>query len=71
MRAKFIVYSENRSSYGTVTYLARPVQGETEENKAFFRTTPGGELSVTVKPSETEASLELGVEYYIDFTKAS
>jgi hypothetical protein len=71
MRAKFIVYSETRDAYGSVTYKARPVHGETEENKAFFRTTPNGEISVTVKPDETAASLELGAEYYIDFTKAS
>jgi hypothetical protein len=70
MRAKFIVYGENRSAWGTVTYLARPVTSESEENKSFFRTTPAGDLSVTVKPSETEANLELGVEYYVDFTKA-
>ena len=70
MRAKFVVYSENRSAYGSVTYLARPVSGDSEENKDFFRTTPAGELSVTVKPSETSAHLELGVEYYLDFTKA-
>ena len=69
MRAKFLVYSENRSAWGTITYQARPVTGESEENKTFFRTTPAGEISVTVKRSETEASLKLGVEYYVDFTE--
>ena len=69
MRAKFIVYSETRDAYGSITYKARPVQGESEENKTFFRTTPAGEISVTVKRSETEASLKLGVEYYVDFTE--
>jgi hypothetical protein len=71
VRAKFVVYSETRDSYGSVTYKARPVTGETEENKAFFRTTPAGEISVTVKRDETAASLELGTEYYVDFTEAT
>lgn len=71
MRAKFVVYEESRSDWGGVTYRLRPVRGQTPENEEFFRTTPTGEISVTVKPSETSARLELGVEYYVDFTKAS
>lgn len=70
MRAKFTVYSETRDAWGCITYKARPVIGETAENKAFFRTTPSGEISVTIKTEATEASLELGADYYVDFTKA-
>ena len=70
MRAKFIVYSETRDAYGTVNYKARPVSVGSPENEEFFRTTPAGDISVTVKRIETAASLDLGAEYYVDFTKA-
>lgn len=70
MRAKFTVYEESRHSWGAVTYKMRPVTNTTAENDEFFRTTPSGEISVTVKPAETSAALELGYEYYVDFTKA-
>ena len=71
MRAKFTVYSETRDAYGNVTYKARPVTPGSPENEEFFRTTPAGEISVTVKRVETAASLDLGAEYYIDFTKVA
>ena len=70
-RAKFTCYSEQRDSYGQVTYILRPVTGGTPENEAFYKTSPNGEIKLTVKRDETSAHFELGVDYYIDFTKAS
>ena len=70
MRAKFVCHAEERSNYGTVTYKLMPVTGETDENKAFFRTTPSGQIVVSVKRDETAAHLDLGAEYYVDFTLA-
>ena len=69
-RAKFVFYIEIRDAYGNVTYKARPVTGGCLDNEAFFRTTPVGDLSITVKRDQTAASFELGAEYYVDFTKA-
>ena len=56
--------------YGTVNFKLRPVQlGLSPENEEFFRTTPSGEISVSIKTSETPAHLNLGKDYYIDFTE--
>ena len=71
MRAKFTVYSETRDLYGTVNFKLRPVQaGTSAENEEFFKTTPSGEISLNIKVSETSAHLNLGKDYYIDFTEA-
>lgn len=70
MRAKFTIYSETRDAYGCITFKARPVGGNTPENQEFFKTTPSGEISVTVKVAETDARLELGSDYFVDFIKA-
>lgn len=70
MRAKFTVYSETRHQFGTVNYVLSPVVSGSPENESFFRTTPSGSITVTIKPSETDASLELGADYYVDFTRA-
>lgn len=70
MRAKFVVYEESRSAWGSITFKARPVTGQSPENDEFFHTTPSGDLTVTINPTETSARLELGAEYYLDFTKA-
>lgn len=70
MRAKFTVFSETRDTYGTVNFKLRPVQaGSSPENEAFFKTTPSGEISVNIKVAETSARLNLGKDYYIDFTE--
>jgi len=70
MRAKFVCYAETRHVYGSIQYKLQPVGGDTPENKAFFNTTPAGNIEVTLKPGETSARLVLGDVYYIDFTKA-
>ena len=69
MRAKFVVYEESYNQWGGITYKMRPVTATTPENESFFRTTPSGDISVTVKRDETAARLELCAEYYLDFTK--
>ncbi len=69
VRAKFSCYSEERAMWGTTTYKLRPVSGTCKENEDFFRTTPAGDISITVKEDETNARLSLGSDYYIEFVK--
>ena len=69
MRAKFICYLESRTQYGTIQYKLQPVTSGSPENEEFFKTTPSGNIEVTLKPDETSARLELGSVYYIDFIK--
>lgn len=79
VRAKFVVESyETRKSntrdpeseeLRTVKLVA--VTGESEENKKFFRWTPNGTISMGVLNPEAWKQLELGKQYYVDFTEAS
>jgi hypothetical protein len=54
----------------SATIKMSPVYGDSEENKNFFKYTPGGELNFyTVNPTAA-AQIEQGKEYYIDITLA-
>jgi hypothetical protein len=46
------------------------VYGESAENKAFFQSTPSGEINVSIVRPEVAAQLEIGKEFYVDFTPA-
>ena len=52
-----------------VMYAAKftVVYGDNEENKAFFASTPGGNIEMT---TIREDHFEVGKEYYVDFTEA-
>ncbi len=69
MRAKFTVYAEEHSQYGSITYKLQPVISGCEENAQFFNTTPSGNFTITIKSSETSARLTLGKDYFIDFVE--
>lgn len=47
------------------------VYGDTPENKAFFQATPSLAISVSVVRPEVAAQLEIGKEFYVDFTEAT
>jgi hypothetical protein len=68
VRAKFNV--AERTEYGNcggkkITMF--PVTGNSEENKAFWESTPNGKIEVFI--TNPDADIEFG-EYYVDFTKA-
>lgn len=69
MRAKFTCQSAEWSLYSR-TYKLTPVISGSAENEDFFRTTPSGLITITVKKDETSASLIVGQDYYVDFTEA-
>lgn len=68
VRAKFKCEEINQKSWST-EYVFAPVVGGTPENEAFFKTTPAGKISVSIKTGETGAKFELGKSYYVDFTE--
>jgi hypothetical protein len=76
VRAKFRVdsikkYPQYDKSKGAIYEVEmRPVNGDTEENKRFYSSTPSGEIKIAGVSAEVGAQWELGEEYYVDFTKA-
>ena len=41
---------------------------ENQENKVFFKYTPGGSIDLQVVNPDAAKQFEVGKEYYIDFT---
>lgn len=73
VRAKFSVLS--KTTFGKqagATIVMQPVYSSDpeSENKAFWDATPSGKIEMHIKSSAAE-EFEPGVEYYIDFTRAS
>lgn len=69
VRAKFKVESIT-SFVGHSSIRLTPVTSGSEENKAFYRWTPGGFIELQTINEEAAKQFELGAEMYIDFTKA-
>lgn len=74
VRAKFRVDAIERAYWGVgrevQTVKLSVVTGGSEENKAFWAATPGGQITLScVNPEAVaELELELGAELYVDFT---
>ncbi len=68
-RAKFECVSVLVSAWSK-TYEFQPVMGTAgnPENEQFFKTTPGGKLSITIK--NENVNFIPGKSYYLDFTLA-
>lgn len=47
-----------------------PVYTGSEENKKFFKYTPGGEIKLQVVNPEAAKQFEIGKDYFVDFTPA-
>jgi hypothetical protein len=72
MRCK-VHCSEKRpeGATGDGMYLAfAPVYSGSEENKEFFKYTPGGTIQFFVLNKPAADKFEVGKEYYVDFTPA-
>ena len=67
VRAKFAVTYLPEGS--TDVHLS-PVYSGSEENKQFYKSTPGGSISLNVLNEDARKYFEQGKEYYIDFTTA-
>lgn len=70
VRAKFIVDSVSKTRFGMNSVRLAPVCNGSEENKEFFKWTPGGSIELQVVNDETAAKFEPGKEYYVDFSPA-
>jgi len=70
MRAKFSCMSNEPSSDGE-TYVLKflPVSSGSEENRDFFKYTPGGQIELYVVSPGVAGQIEVGHDYYVDFTK--
>lgn len=47
-----------------------PVINGSEENRSFFKYTPGGDMRFFTVNTEAFNSFEIGKSYYVDFTPA-
>jgi hypothetical protein len=73
VRAKFVVYSKTETGSPTdpqVSIKLHPVCSGSEENKQFYKWTPGGCIDLSTVNKAASDALILGREYYIDFTPA-
>lgn len=76
VRAKFAVQSVTRTQHWDKskgefqTIKLTPVTSGSDENKAFYDATPGGQVELATLNAEAGNYFELGKEYYLDFTKA-
>ena len=70
VRAKFKVDSVTRHAGGSAEISMSPVTSGSEENKAFWKYTPGGQLKMSCMNPEATEQFEPGTEFYVDFTPA-
>lgn len=72
VRAKFkVILIEQPQGADTFRVQLQPVINGSEENKSFFKYTPGGEVNLYVVSEETAKLFDIGAEYYVDFTPAN
>ena len=75
VRAKFSVTEikitgwQSNPEYHQHTIKLSPVTGGSEENKAFFTSTPVGEISITTNQNAAK-HFHVGEAFYVDFTLA-
>jgi len=71
VRAKFKVTEVQPAGgdNGTRVVLVPVIDGS-EENKEFYRWTPGGAISLDTINAAAAAQFEVGAEFYVDFTRA-
>lgn len=70
VRAKFKVDSVQQKLSGGVDIILYPVVGDTEENEAFYKYTPAGNIMLFTINEVAAAQFKPGAEFYVDFTEA-
>ena len=71
VRAKFRVDSKTEVAPGGLFNIRMlPVTTGSEENKEFYKWTPGGELTLSTVNGAAAADLQVGKEYYLDISLA-
>lgn len=69
-RCKFRVASKTEEENGSWTIRMRPVTGGSEENRAFWKWTPSGEIVFQMINQAAAEGLRPGAEYYVDVSEA-
>ena len=69
IRAKFQVSSRSEDGYAWTVELM-PVTGGSEENKAFYKSSPGGKIVMQCARQEVALLFTVGKEFYVDFIPA-
>ena len=70
MRCK-VVCNSKQDKGDSVDLTFGPVTSGSEENKEFFKATPGGTISFYTVNKTAADRFEQGKEYYVDFSPAS
>ena len=70
VRCKFVCSTKNEESDGSASITLNAVCDGSEENKTFFKYTPGGYLGFSTINAEAAKQLQPGKEYYIDISPA-
>jgi hypothetical protein len=70
IRAKFTVDQKTMNANGTQSVRLVPVTCGSEENKQFYKWTPGGAIDLAILNPAAADAFEVGKPYYIDFTPA-
>lgn len=70
VRAKMVCESKEESEDNGSSVVLRPVTGESEENKSFYKWTPSGQVQLNTVNVSASAYFEVGREYYVDFNLA-
>ena len=71
VRCKFACTWKSPDTAGIITQIGlSPVYSGSEENKAFFNATPGGQILFYSVNKPAADQFEIGKEYYVDFSEA-
>lgn len=73
VRAKFTVISKKEilaSGEKAFEVELRPVCSGSDENKQFYKWTPGGQIVLATINKPAADALEVGRSYYVDFIEA-
>jgi hypothetical protein len=70
VRCKFRVHTIDKNSDGSGSVKLHPVYSGSPENEAFYKATPGGDITFYSINENAIGKFEVGKEYYVDFTAA-
>ena len=71
IRCKFVVSSRTTNQDDSVNLTAHAVYEGSEENKAYWKATPAGSLSLSIVNPDSVAHLQPGTEFYLEIVTPS
>jgi hypothetical protein len=70
VRCKFACTGKVKVAEDNTSITLSPVYSGSDENKEFWKWTPGGSIQFYTINEKAAEQFELGKEYYVDFSKA-